>query len=66
MEEEIIGGYRPGIPADCPPLYQTLMTHCWHAIPSNRPRFEDIVSHLKEIASILTPEYVVSIMYSYS
>ncbi|XP_067391518.1 inactive tyrosine-protein kinase transmembrane receptor ROR1 isoform X1 [Emydura macquarii macquarii] len=32
---------------DCPPRMYSLMTECWHDLPSRRPRFKDIHARLR-------------------
>eukprot|EP00727_Mastigamoeba_balamuthi_P006159 m51a1_g2162 putative protein kinase domain containing protein (860) ;mRNA; f:41982-45209 len=42
-------GKRPDIPAGCPANYVQLMTRCWAADPSSRPRFNEICTTLSEM-----------------
>lgn len=44
---------RPGIPASCPASLAELVAQCWHADPSRRPPFEDIIPTLDRIHSEL-------------
>ncbi|EFJ13809.1 hypothetical protein SELMODRAFT_146897 [Selaginella moellendorffii] len=41
-------GYRPGIPADCPPALAEIMSRCWDANPDSRPGFAQVVKMLEE------------------
>jgi len=40
---------RPPVPPSCPPPIQSLMTDCLHAIPENRPTFEELDKRLKRL-----------------
>jgi hypothetical protein len=42
-------GYRPGIPASCPPVWSRLMKDCWAANPTERPSFKELARRLKGI-----------------
>jgi len=44
-------GYRPEIPANCPPEWKKLIQSCWHQNPDNRPTMEEVFSMLKQITN---------------
>eukprot|EP01096_Ripella_sp_DP13-Kostka_P010549 TRINITY_DN415_c1_g5_i1.p1 TRINITY_DN415_c1_g5~~TRINITY_DN415_c1_g5_i1.p1 ORF type:complete len:406 (+),score=150.57 TRINITY_DN415_c1_g5_i1:318-1535(+) len=45
-----IKGWRPPLPADCPPCWATMICACWKNNPEERPSsFGDIIQHLKLI-----------------
>ncbi|GAM23944.1 hypothetical protein SAMD00019534_071190 [Acytostelium subglobosum LB1] len=49
IEDKIIGGLRPTIPATCPEAMANLMRDCWHDDPKLRPSFADIITALKSM-----------------
>jgi serine/threonine protein kinase len=46
LEDAIVGGARPTIPADTPPQYKKLISDCWHGNPELRPSFQSILQIL--------------------
>jgi len=40
---EVINGYRPKVPSDCPPMFGDLMQRCWHREPDQRPDLDEVV-----------------------
>jgi len=46
-------GFRPSVPADCPPVYRKIMTDCWAQHPEDRPDFVEIHRRLKEYLATL-------------
>ena len=47
-----VEGLRPRVPPDVSPRYASLMTHCWHAQPSQRPPFTSIVLELSTVTGL--------------
>ena len=47
LQQKILSGLRPPVPADAPAFYSGLMCACWTAEPSQRPIFKDIVPVLE-------------------
>lgn len=47
---KILNGYRPPLPADCPPAYKQLVDQCVEAEPENRPTWEAIINSLSDIS----------------
>ena len=45
-------GYRPPIPADCPPIIAQLIASCWENNPDDRPNFSGILDRLKNIGQM--------------
>ncbi|GAX77392.1 hypothetical protein CEUSTIGMA_g4838.t1 [Chlamydomonas eustigma] len=43
-EQVVEEGWRPAFPADTPKPYVELAASCWHADPSARPTFEEIIA----------------------
>lgn len=60
MEEAIINGLRPSIPASCPPHYASLISRCWDENPSNRPTFDIIEAELTSIFRSLPRDWAPS------
>lgn len=50
-------GERPPIPRDCPAAFAALMQACWHAEPSCRPTFVQLVPVLKQMTAQATAEH---------
>lgn len=46
---DVIEGLRPKLPDSIDPCWKTLLSRCWHADPSKRPSFEEILRCLKKI-----------------
>eukprot|EP00771_Trimastix_marina_P001927 gnl/Trimastix_PCT/3037.p1 GENE.gnl/Trimastix_PCT/3037~~gnl/Trimastix_PCT/3037.p1 ORF type:complete len:725 (-),score=71.40 gnl/Trimastix_PCT/3037:37-2076(-) len=46
---EVVRGTRPEIPLTCPVDVASLMEDCWHADPTMRPSFDEVVDRLKRI-----------------
>ena len=46
LQNAIVQGTRPKIPAQCPPKLRDLMTRCWAANTDDRPPFEEVLSAL--------------------
>jgi serine/threonine protein kinase len=44
-------GQRPPVPPGCPVKYAALMKACWHADPTKRPSFTQIIDCLAELIS---------------
>eukprot|EP01116_Phalansterium_solitarium_P019162 TRINITY_DN5270_c0_g2_i1.p1 TRINITY_DN5270_c0_g2~~TRINITY_DN5270_c0_g2_i1.p1 ORF type:complete len:650 (+),score=204.34 TRINITY_DN5270_c0_g2_i1:113-2062(+) len=42
-------GVTPGIPHDCPPYIQQLLSKCWQFEPENRPSFAEICDYLAQV-----------------
>merc|ERR1712054_24764 len=42
-------GLRPAIPEDCPLHLKQLIERCVHAVPENRPSFNEIEGYLQEL-----------------
>ncbi|EFA77570.1 RasGEF domain-containing protein [Heterostelium album PN500] len=55
LEDEIIRGLRPNIPASCPPEYVELIQSCWTHEPNSRPTFTSIVESLANLKKKLVP-----------
>ena len=49
LEDAIISGLRPTIPADCLPKYRELMEDCWNGDPKKRPQFDIICKRIYDI-----------------
>ena len=47
VEDDVIRGLRPDIPASTPAFFADLTRKCWHAKPVERPAFHDIVHMLE-------------------
>lgn len=43
-------GKRMAIPDDC--VFKATIEKCWRQVPNERPKFEDVISDLKEISKI--------------
>lgn len=46
---KILEGFRPTVPADCPPPYRQLMEQCWQENPEARPSFFQICTDLDKM-----------------
>ncbi|KAG0566068.1 hypothetical protein KC19_7G035900 [Ceratodon purpureus] len=46
-------GYRPILPANCPPMLKALIKRCWSQEPKKRPKFEAICLELKYLKYLL-------------
>ena len=46
--------YREKIPNDCPPRLADLMSKCWHADPSKRPDFAQVLDTIEDILIDIT------------
>ena len=55
LENRVIAGERPPLPADCPAEIAAVITSCWATNPDDRPSFEDIVARLLAIIAKLEP-----------
>ncbi|KYQ94307.1 RasGEF domain-containing protein [Tieghemostelium lacteum] len=55
LEDEIIRGLRPTIPATCPPEYVELIQSCWTHEPSSRPTFTSIVESINQLKKKFIP-----------
>ncbi|GAM20898.1 hypothetical protein SAMD00019534_040730 [Acytostelium subglobosum LB1] len=55
LEDEIILGLRPTIPASCPPEYVELIQSCWAHEPNSRPTFASIVETLGNLKKRFAP-----------
>ncbi|XP_036606684.1 fibroblast growth factor receptor 4 [Trichosurus vulpecula] len=51
-------GHRMDRPSHCPPELYMLMRECWHAIPSQRPTFKQLVEALNKILMAISEEYL--------
>lgn len=51
------GGYRMGIPANCPPAFYEIMYDCWNKEPQKRPTFDTLKWKLEEFFETDTNEY---------
>jgi len=51
LEDKIITGLRPTIPATCPQRFSALISQCWDAQPTARPSFDEIVTVIEEMIS---------------
>jgi len=48
VAQKVLQGMRPVIPEKCPPELSKLLEICWHAEPSVRPSFMEIIQILNE------------------
>ncbi len=53
IERLVKEGQRPAIPADCPRLYEGLVTRCWSNVSTERLAFQQIVPVLNKISEML-------------
>jgi serine/threonine protein kinase len=49
VDQIILGGARPKLDRTWPPEFSGLLTSCWHADPTVRPAFEQIVAELSRL-----------------
>lgn len=63
MEDAILEGQRPKIPADCPSAWRNLMRSCWDPEPDQRPSFNAIVEILYEkVLPSVSPGFKVNLV----
>merc|ERR1712000_41900 len=62
LEDAIVGGLRPTIPADsnCPSQFKELMERCWDGDPKRRPQFQEICKILAVIRASMSKEFLES------
>uniref|UniRef100_H3AMP8 Fibroblast growth factor receptor n=1 Tax=Latimeria chalumnae TaxID=7897 RepID=H3AMP8_LATCH len=53
-----LGGHRMDKPSNCTHELYLLMRECWHAIPSQRPTFRQLVMELDRVLSAVSDEYL--------
>jgi serine/threonine protein kinase len=58
VEDDVIKGVRPTIPANVPVAFRELMGHCWSQQPEERPTFEQI---LRRIPSEITADDTIAL-----
>jgi len=46
LEQNVINGKRPSIPATCHPQFENLIQLCWQDDPIERPSFDEILEEL--------------------
>ncbi|XP_029418280.1 fibroblast growth factor receptor 4 isoform X3 [Nannospalax galili] len=51
-------GHRMDRPPHCPPELYGLMRECWHAAPSQRPTFKQLVEALDKVLLAVSEEYL--------
>uniref|UniRef100_A0A8C3RD35 Fibroblast growth factor receptor 2 n=2 Tax=Neoaves TaxID=3078114 RepID=A0A8C3RD35_9PASS len=51
-------GHRMDKPANCTNELYMMMRDCWHAVPSHRPTFKQLVEDLDRILTLTTNEYL--------
>ncbi|XP_058402711.1 fibroblast growth factor receptor 4 isoform X1 [Diceros bicornis minor] len=51
-------GHRMDRPPNCPPELYVLMRECWHAAPSQRPTFKQLVEALDKVLLAISEEYL--------
>ncbi|KAM4677027.1 fibroblast growth factor receptor 4 isoform 1-T3 [Discoglossus pictus] len=51
-------GHRMDKPSNCTHELYMLMRECWHAVPSQRPTFKQLVEHLDRILTAVSEEYL--------
>ncbi|XP_040832113.1 fibroblast growth factor receptor 4 isoform X3 [Ochotona curzoniae] len=51
-------GHRMDRPPHCPPELYGLMRECWHAAPSQRPTFKQLVEALDKVLLAISEEYL--------
>ncbi|XP_066128387.1 fibroblast growth factor receptor 4 isoform X1 [Saccopteryx bilineata] len=51
-------GHRMDRPPNCPPELYGLMRECWHAAPSQRPTFKQLVEALDKVLLAISEEYL--------
>ncbi|KAF6081168.1 fibroblast growth factor receptor 4 [Phyllostomus discolor] len=51
-------GHRMDRPPNCPPELYGLMRECWHAAPSQRPTFKQLVEVLDKVLLAVSEEYL--------
>ncbi|CAH2277346.1 fibroblast growth factor receptor 4 [Pelobates cultripes] len=51
-------GHRMDKPSNCTHELYMLMRECWHAVPSQRPTFKQLVEHLDRILVAVSEEYL--------
>ncbi|XP_006976869.1 fibroblast growth factor receptor 4 [Peromyscus maniculatus bairdii] len=51
-------GHRMDRPPNCPPELYGLMRECWHAAPSQRPTFKQLVEALDKVLLAVSEEYL--------
>ncbi|XP_010591078.1 fibroblast growth factor receptor 4 isoform X2 [Loxodonta africana] len=51
-------GHRMDRPPQCPPELYGLMRECWHAAPSQRPTFKQLVEALDKVLLAVSEEYL--------
>ncbi|XP_069892599.1 fibroblast growth factor receptor 4 isoform X1 [Dipodomys merriami] len=51
-------GHRMDRPPTCPPELYGLMRECWHAVPSQRPTFKQLVEALDKVLLAVSEEYL--------
>ncbi|XP_004371215.1 fibroblast growth factor receptor 4 isoform X2 [Trichechus manatus latirostris] len=51
-------GHRMDRPPQCPPELYGLMRECWHAVPSQRPTFKQLVEALDKVLLAVSEEYL--------
>ncbi|XP_004611577.1 fibroblast growth factor receptor 4 isoform X2 [Sorex araneus] len=51
-------GHRMDRPPNCPPELYGLMRECWHAAPSQRPTFKQLVETLDKVLLAVSEEYL--------
>ena len=58
LENRVIEGERPMIPAETPPEFADLIVRCWDGDAEKRPSFVEIVDRLREGMEIHQPDLV--------
>jgi hypothetical protein len=43
---EVLDGYRPKVPGDCPHAFADLMQRCWRHEPEHRPDIDEVILYL--------------------
>ncbi|KAM6222117.1 fibroblast growth factor receptor 4 isoform 2-T2 [Rhynchocyon petersi] len=51
-------GHRMDRPPQCPPELYGMMRECWHAVPSQRPTFKQLVEALDKVLLAVSEEYL--------
>uniref|UniRef100_A0A8C5MBG4 Fibroblast growth factor receptor n=1 Tax=Leptobrachium leishanense TaxID=445787 RepID=A0A8C5MBG4_9ANUR len=51
-------GHRMDKPANCTHELYMLMRECWHAVPTQRPTFKQLVEHLDRVLVAVSEEYL--------
>lgn len=49
ISEKVVGGYRPKLPAEWPPVIASIVMACWNQEPSKRPTMNHVCSVLKPL-----------------